>query len=195
MAGLIDYRASLCSRRFAHWLEQLAVYRSLRPRLCGNTSRSTIHLASQQNGSHWFDDRPALNSRGRCPFGINWTMGLGASRPICAWGRLSMPRQMRGRAFAVLLALLTSLGIWSGTKPVERVCNICRFVDGRGDVSFTECRVPASTTWPGCDSCGSCCYQCMGPAPMTDKYNRSDPRKQREMALKVARKMFADMAA
>jgi hypothetical protein len=30
---------------------------------------------------------------------------------------------------------------------------------------------------------------------MTDKYNRSDPRKQREMALKVARKMFADMAA
>jgi hypothetical protein len=30
---------------------------------------------------------------------------------------------------------------------------------------------------------------------MTDKYNRSDPRKQREIALKVARRMFADMAA
>jgi integrase len=30
---------------------------------------------------------------------------------------------------------------------------------------------------------------------MTDKYNRSDPRKQREIALKVARKMFADLAA
>jgi integrase len=30
---------------------------------------------------------------------------------------------------------------------------------------------------------------------MTDKYNRSDPRKQREIALKVARRMFADLAA
>jgi hypothetical protein len=30
---------------------------------------------------------------------------------------------------------------------------------------------------------------------MTDKYNRADPRKQREIALAVARKMFADMAA
>jgi hypothetical protein len=30
---------------------------------------------------------------------------------------------------------------------------------------------------------------------MTDKYNRADPRKQREIALKVACRMFADMAA
>jgi hypothetical protein len=37
----------------------------------------------------------------------------------------------------------------------------------------------------------------IGPASssMTDKYNRADPRKQREIALKVARRMFADMAA
>jgi hypothetical protein len=29
----------------------------------------------------------------------------------------------------------------------------------------------------------------------TDRDNRADPRKQREIALKVARRMFADMAA
>jgi hypothetical protein len=58
----------------------------------------------------------------------------------------------------LLVALLIGLALTgcAATPPVER-CTICRFVNTRGDVWFTECHVPVGTLldgwevgWPRC---------------------------------------------
>lgn len=42
--------------------------------------------------------------------------------------------------------------------PVARGCQICRFIDTKGAIWFSECRLPPCIPTPGDGSCGDCCF-------------------------------------
>ena len=63
-------------------------------------------------------------------------------------------------------------GIHSGRKTI-----VTQIVESTGDITAAQHYIGHASS------------------AMTDKYNRADPRKQREIALKVARRAWADVAA
>jgi hypothetical protein len=73
---------------------------------------------------------------------------------------------------AVALAAIAIVGCACPTPPASvsppehpmiRGCNICRWVDAKGIVSFSECRLPSSTPVAGWEPAGGCTYQQIAP--------------------------------
>jgi hypothetical protein len=46
----------------------------------------------------------------------------------------------------------------TSTPPDARGYPVCRFIDTRGEVWFTQCQLPPSVPTPGDGTCGDCCF-------------------------------------
>jgi hypothetical protein len=66
-------------------------------------------------------------------------------------------------AVAIAGCATTPVSSTSPVPPQIRGCNICRWVDINGIVSFSECRMPAGTAVAGWYPSGGCTYTQSAP--------------------------------